>query len=69
VIRIHEADCPEGTVEHIAAIEAGWTLPKPWKMHDEDRGERENIEDVAAMLARWKEHGIIVTLEEGDTTR
>lgn len=52
--------CPTELAEHIAAIEAGWTLRKPWKARDEDAAERENIEEVRAMLARWQEHGITV---------
>jgi hypothetical protein len=54
----HDEDCPSNVVEHIAAIEAGWTLPKPWKAHDEDAKERENIEEVREMLVRWAFHGI-----------
>ena len=53
--------CPTDLVEHIAAIEAGWTLGKPWKATDEDEMERENQREVREMLARWEAHGIRVT--------
>lgn len=52
--------CSTDLVEHIASIEAGWTLPKPWKAYDEEAAERENIEEIRAMLERWQEHGIKV---------
>jgi hypothetical protein len=53
--------CPVDVVDHIAEIEAGWTLPKPWKARDEDAKEAENREEVGAMLARWEQHGLAVT--------
>jgi hypothetical protein len=53
--------CPGELVEHIAAIEAGYTLRKPWKAHDEDAAEAENREEVRGMLARWEQHGLAVT--------
>jgi hypothetical protein len=57
----HDDDCPADIVAHIAAIEAGWTLRKPWKAHDEEAAEAENREEIAQMLARWREHGIDVS--------
>jgi hypothetical protein len=52
--------CPTDLVEHIAEIEAGWTVRKYWKAHDEDEAERENREEVREMLGRWAAHGIRV---------
>ena len=54
----HDEYCPADPVEHIASIEAGWTLPKPWKAVDEDAKEAENRRDVREMLGRWAAHGI-----------
>lgn len=56
--------CSANLVEHIADIEAGWTLHKPWKAFDEDEAERENQQEVREMLARWEAHGIHVADEK-----
>ena len=53
--------CPTDLVSHIAEIEAGWTLGKPWKAADEEAAEAENRREVSEMLARWEAHGIRVT--------
>lgn len=50
--------------EHIAEIEAGWTLPKPWKIADEERQEAENVREIAEMLIRWAMHGISVDADK-----
>ena len=56
----HDEYCPADLVEHIAAVEAGWTLRKPWKTLDVDAAEAENIREVRDMLARWGAHGVNV---------
>ena len=63
--------CPTDLVEHIAEIEAGWTLRKWWKVEDEEAAQEENRQEVREMLARWKAHGIVVSMEHTmtDTTR
>jgi hypothetical protein len=53
-------NCRKDLVEHIAGIEAGWTLAKPWKALDSDGQGRENVEEIRTMLARWEQHGIQV---------
>jgi hypothetical protein len=58
VIQIHDDDCPADLVEHIAEVEAGWTLRKWWKVDDEDKAQEENRQEVRVMLKRWAEHGI-----------
>lgn len=56
----HDADCPADLVEHIADIEAGWTLPKPWKSDQPDVIELDNRAEIREMIARWAEHGLVV---------
>ncbi len=63
MIREHDLDCPTDLIEHIAEVEAGWTLPKWWKALDEDRARLENREQVREMLQRWADHGIVVDLK------
>ena len=58
--------CPTDLVEHIAEIEAGWTLRKWWKVEDEEAAQEENRQEVREMLARWKAHGIVVSMEPTD---
>jgi hypothetical protein len=52
--------CPVDLVDHLAEVEAGWTLPKWWKATDEDRALLENRQSVREMLERWERHGITV---------
>ena len=64
MIEKHETEgpdaCPDTLVEHIAEIEAGWTLRKWWKVNDEDEAIEENRREVREMLERWRQHGITV---------
>lgn len=57
--------CPTDLVEHIAEIEAGWTLPKWWKASDEERVQEESRQEIREMLERWHAHGIIVKDKNG----
>lgn len=54
-------DEPGDLVAHLAEIEAGWTLQKPWKVSDEARAKAENEQDIREMLARWEAHGVKVS--------
>jgi hypothetical protein len=50
-------------VDVLAEVEAGWTLGKPWKAFDEADMEVENRCEIAEMLARWQEVGIVVRFD------
>lgn len=54
----HNEYCPDGLIEHLADIEAGWTLGKPWKAYNENEAEERNRTEIREMLARWRDHGI-----------
>ncbi len=57
---LDEFPCATDLVAHIAEIEAGWTLGKPWKVSDEEAMEEENRREIREMLERWAAHGIAV---------
>lgn len=61
MINQHNDDCPDELVEHIAEIEAGWTLPKWWKTNDERVAQADNQNEIRQMLARWATHGYKLT--------
>lgn len=56
--RLHENCDAQDLIGHLAEIEAGWTLPKPWKSWDSEPVEKANRDEMQKMVERWRAHGI-----------